>query len=299
MECIRPAPHPPAVSRFHAVVIQQVLTSGSPMRWVVGDIHGMLRPLRALIDEVRRRDPAPRFLFVGDYVNRGPESRGVVDFLLAMPDARFVRGNHDDVFDLVLHGTCYDPDASAPDAPSAFAWFMNHGLASTFTSYDVDFAVLEEAARRPTPQKVARIAEAVPEPHRRFFRALPPVIEEPDLFVAHALWHADEPDDRPDLAGRLQAVRRLRHQVLWGRYADSEVRRPKRWRRTGYFGHTPVETFGHGLHGGRNVPIFGRQMVLLDTAAALTPAGRLSAVCAETGAVVQADRTGSVVAVGP
>ena len=269
------------------------------MRWVVGDIHGMLRPLRALLGEVRRRDPVARLLFVGDYVNRGPESRGVVDYLLGLPDARFVRGNHDDVFDLVLHGTCYDPDASAPDAPSAFAWFMNHGLANTFTSYDVDFALLEEAARRPTPQKIARIAEAVPESHRRFFRSLPPVIEEPDVFVAHAMWHPDDPDDQPDLATRLQSVKRARHQILWGRYGDLDVLRPKKWKRTGYFGHTPVETFGHSLHAGRNVPIRSRRIVLLDTAAALTPSGRLSAVCVESGELAQADRTGTVVAEGP
>ena len=44
------------------------------MRWVVGDIHGMLRPLRALVDAVTQRDAAARLLFVGDYVNRGPDS---------------------------------------------------------------------------------------------------------------------------------------------------------------------------------------------------------------------------------
>ena len=269
------------------------------MRWVVGDIHGMLRPLRAVVDEVARRDPAARFLFVGDYVNRGPDSRGVVDFLLALRNASFVRGNHDDVFDLVLHGTCYDPDNSAPDAPSAFAWFMNHGLASTFTSYDVDYGMLEDAARRPTPQKIAAVAAAVPESHRRFFRSLPPVIEEPDVFVAHALWHADDPDDRPDLATRLAQMKRARHQILWGRYGDLDVLRPKRWKRTGYFGHTPVETFGHALHRGRNVPIRARQIVLLDTAAALTPSGRLSAVSVESGELVQADRSGALVVEAP
>src|SRR5687768_1050297 len=104
------------------------------MRWVIGDIHGMLRPLRAVLEAVSRRDPTPRFYFVGDYVNRGPESRAVLDLLLGLSDAAFVRGNHDDVFDLVLHGTCYDCHPAAPDSVSAFAWFMNHGLATTFGS---------------------------------------------------------------------------------------------------------------------------------------------------------------------
>jgi hypothetical protein len=263
------------------------------MRWVVGDIHGMFRPLRALVDEVHRRDQEARLLFVGDYVNRGPESRAVVDLLLSLPNAAFVRGNHDDVFDLVLHGTCYDPTA-APDAAGAFVWFMNFGLGSTFSSYDVDYSLLLATTHRPTPERLKQIASAVPEAHRTFFRTLPPVIEEPDLFVAHALWDPDEPDERPGLAAQLQASFRMRHQVLWGRYSDAAVRSHKRWTRTGYFGHTPVETFGPSLHGARNVPIRGPKIVLLDTAAALTPTGRLSAVCVETGELVQADRSGAI-----
>ncbi len=267
------------------------------MRWVVGDIHGMLRPLRALVDAVTRRDAAARLLFVGDYVNRGPDSRGVVDLLLALPSATFVRGNHDDVFDLVLHGSGYDPTA-APDAGSAFAWFMNHGLASTFTSYGVDYTLLECAARAPTPERLRQVTAAVPEAHRAFFRALPPVIEEPEFFAAHALWDPEEPDEAPGLSVRLQANKRLRHQVLWGRYTAAAVRRPKRWNRTGYFGHTPVETFGSSLYGGDNLPIRGPKIVLLDTAVALSPAGRLSAVCVETSECVQADRLGGIVAEG-
>lgn len=265
------------------------------MRWVVGDIHGMFHPLRALVDAVHRRDGDARLFFVGDYVNRGPDSRAVVDLLLALPRAAFVRGNHDDVFDLVLHNTGYDRQGAAPDAVSAFVWFMNHGLASTFESYGVDFPQLQQVAHRPTPDRLRRVADAVPDAHRRFFRALPPVIEEPDCFVAHALWDPDEPDDMPNLSARLQLTPRLRHQVLWGRYTDAEIRRPKRWRRTGYFGHTPIETFGPTLHGGDNVPIRGPKIVLLDTAAALRPAGRLSAVCVETGELVQADRAGAIV----
>ncbi|MEZ0265596.1 MAG: metallophosphoesterase, partial [Phycisphaerae bacterium] len=45
------------------------------MRWIIGDVHGMLRPLETLLAEVRRVDSKARFYFVGDYVNRGPSSR--------------------------------------------------------------------------------------------------------------------------------------------------------------------------------------------------------------------------------
>jgi serine/threonine protein phosphatase 1 len=265
------------------------------MRWVVGDIHGMYHALHGLLEAVARRDPSARYLFVGDYVNRGPDSRQVIDLLLGLSGAVFVRGNHDDVFDLVLHGTCYDPHLAAPDPVSAFGWFMNHGLANTFTSYGVDYGLLEDVERRPSPQRLRDIAAAVPQRHRKFIRELSPVVEESELFVAHAMWDPDEPDNAPGVAARLPASARLRHRVLWGRYTPEEIRRPKRWARTGYFGHTPVEVFGPTMHRGRNTPIRGPKIVLLDTGAALSPAGRLSAVCAETAEVVQTDRAGTVV----
>jgi hypothetical protein len=47
------------------------------------------------------------------------------------------------------------------------------------------------------------------------------------------------------------------------------------------------------------VPIRGPRIVLLDTAAALTSNGRLSAVCVESGELVQVDRAGTVLREGP
>jgi len=72
------------------------------VRWIVGDIHGMALALKGLVDGVSKSDPAAEWIFVGDYVNRGPDSRGVIDFLLKLANARFCRGNHDDVFDVLL-----------------------------------------------------------------------------------------------------------------------------------------------------------------------------------------------------
>ncbi|MDB5296534.1 MAG: metallophosphoesterase, partial [Phycisphaerales bacterium] len=247
------------------------------MNWVIGDIHGMLRPLRALVDLVRRDDPVARFFFVGDYVNRGPDARGVLDFLLALDGARFARGNHDDIFDLLVNGRNYVANPSAPDAVAAFAWFVRYGLADTLHSYGVEPWEVEQAAAHPTHDAVARLFAPVPAAHRAFVRNLEPVIETPDFFVAHALWDADEPDADPPIADRLAADGRLRYQIVWGRYGR-EVLRPKRWTRTGYFGHTPVQTYPADVRGGPDaddgVPIRGPNIVLLDTAAALTPDGR-------------------------
>jgi hypothetical protein len=266
------------------------------MRWVIGDVHGMRLALESLLAAVAERDAAPRLLFAGDYVNRGPDSRGVIDLLLKLPNASFVRGNHDDILDIILHGRGYCDHPQPIEPVAAFRWFMQHGLAETLVSYGADLADVEYAAGHPTDARVAETMSVIPDAHRAFIRNLPPVYEEADLFVAHATWDVDAPDDAPDLAGPLAAPGNApaRFAVLWGRYAEKDVRRAKRWRRTGYFGHTPVSSYRPG----QDTPLRGPNVVLLDTGAALSPAGRLSAVCAETGECVQVHRSGKLVEAG-
>ncbi len=263
------------------------------MRWIIGDIHGMLRPLNALLAAVQRRDADARFVFVGDYVNRGPESCGVVNRLLGLDHAIFLRGNHDDIFDLILNGHCYMGWGEPLDVMVAFNTFMNHGLAETFTSYGIDYAELEFLLHHPNPDRLKDIVGVVPEAHREFFRSLRGVVEFDHFFAAHAFWDTDEPDHRPDLAARLAGDARLRHQILWGRYTKAQIERKKRWHRTGYFGHTPV---GNYRKTGPPLPVSGPRIVLLDTGLALGPTGRLSAVCADDGTTIQVDRACQIVA---
>jgi len=74
--------------------------------WAVGDIHGrldLLEPLLAEILDDLDRAPARRkvVVFLGDYVDRGPDSRGVIDRLCRLAEdpsieAHFLKGNHED-----------------------------------------------------------------------------------------------------------------------------------------------------------------------------------------------------------
>jgi serine/threonine protein phosphatase 1 len=249
----------------------------------------MLRPLQVLLDAIHQTDPSPALWFVGDYVNRGPDSRAVVDLLLTLSNVRFCRGNHDDIFDVVLHGR---GSAGPVDPVPIFVWFMNHGLDRTLVSYGVHDAQIENVSRRPSHGRIADLVECVPQAHRTFFRGLPMTIEDPDIFVVHAKWNADDTDQTPDLAARLRAEPGLHHRVLWDRFADDEISTPKRWRRRGFFGHTPVINYGKpDLH----APIVGRSMVLVDTGVALSALGRLTAWCAETDQVIQVDHFGRLV----
>jgi serine/threonine protein phosphatase 1 len=269
------------------------------MRWVIGDIHGMVQPLATLLLNVRAEDPQARFYFVGDYVNRGRDSRSVIDLLIALGHegaARFGRGNHDDIFDLLLNGTSYAEAVAEADPIAAFNWFMQFGLGNTLKSYEIDPAEIRDLEERPSRAKLRSVLNAVPEEHRQFIRNLEPVIEEPDMLVAHALWEIHEPNDVPFVRDGLAGQAGRRHKLLWGRYGDSEVASAKAWTRPMFFGHTPVGNYA-ATRGSRMVPVVGPSIVLLDTAAAL--GGRLTAYCVETGRFLQADPSGRAVAPEP
>jgi serine/threonine protein phosphatase 1 len=91
----------------------------------VGDIHGCLGPLRKLLHGVRPK-PQDTIVFLGDYVDRGPDSRGVIDFLLKFsrifPQTVFLKGNHEAMFLDYLHG--------GPKLP-----FLQNGGVNTLASY--------------------------------------------------------------------------------------------------------------------------------------------------------------------
>ena len=65
------------------------------MIYAIGDIHGCLDPLRRLMDEIRL-SKGDEVVFMGDYVDRGPDSKGVIDYLLTLRGRyTFLMGNHE------------------------------------------------------------------------------------------------------------------------------------------------------------------------------------------------------------
>lgn len=129
--------------------------------YAVGDIHGQSRLLDGLLDRIDAHEsespPVDRrvLVFVGDYIDRGPDSKGVIDRLLALNGRDyapvFLLGNHEQMALDVLDGKA-DGDL----------WLHNGG-ADTLRSYLVrpDDAHLAERFRR-----------ALPAEHLKFLRGL-------------------------------------------------------------------------------------------------------------------------------
>lgn len=74
------------------------------MIYAIGDIHGCLVPLRRLMEKIRLSE-ADELVFIGDYIDRGPDSKGVIDYLLTLRGRyTFLMGNHERMFLDFLQG---------------------------------------------------------------------------------------------------------------------------------------------------------------------------------------------------
>lgn len=110
-------------------------------QWVIPDIHGCINTLKALIEELVKPDKSDCIYFLGDYIDRGPDSKGVIDYLRSMKssgyDCRFLLGNHEDYF-LKAH-------ANEPPSKGFFkkknsykkAWFQ-HGGKEAVKSFGIE-----------------------------------------------------------------------------------------------------------------------------------------------------------------
>lgn len=98
------------------------------LTFAIGDVHGCLDQLTRLLDECRRfaKESPSTFIFLGDYIDRGPDSRGVINLVMDMPDRVIaLAGNHED---LLL--------ASLTSGDAMGRWLANSGSA-TLRSYGV------------------------------------------------------------------------------------------------------------------------------------------------------------------
>ncbi len=149
--------------------------------YAIGDIHGRLDLLDALLVEVDADDFArPRakttLVFLGDLVDRGPQSAEVVERLRCLagerPGTRFLLGNHEEVFLAALDGS-----------ERALRGFCKIGGRETMLSYGID----PHRYERMSYDELAEALEViVPPEHRAFLRGFEDMVVIGDYAFVHA-----------------------------------------------------------------------------------------------------------------
>jgi serine/threonine protein phosphatase 1 len=194
------------------------------MIYAVGDIHGQCEKLRALLDMLVEAGLASDDLlvFMGDYIDRGPDSAGVIDTLIKLkkrrPNTVFLRGNHEQMMMDARRRfePSFNSDNSQGNCESGVFWFVEGGV-ETMNSYG--------------PPKGRRWMDLVPSSHWAFLRSTQMELKHGAYRFVHAgvlppgkSWSMPEFDTDPR---------------LWIRYefigSDSDF-----GGKTIVFGHTPT-----------------------------------------------------------
>ena len=192
--------------------------------YAVGDIHGRDDLLAELMSDIEldartHSDKRKFLLFLGDYVDRGLQSRQVIDRLTgAMPqgfEVVFLKGNHE----LAMQQFLRDPQFGR-------TWKYYGGL-ETLHSYGITELTLSDDPRE-FERARDRLKEILPEAHARFFNELALSAEFGDYFFAHA-------GVRPGIPLR----RQVEDDLLWIREDFLESRAS--FGKVIVHGHTPEE----------------------------------------------------------
>ncbi|MGD8948038.1 MAG: metallophosphoesterase family protein [Desulfobacterales bacterium] len=172
--------------------------------FAIGDIHGCLAKLRALIGKIPIDFTRDTLLFIGDYIDRGPHSVEVVDYLINFkkrhPGVIFLKGNHEDMLEKYLNGT------------DRFTYLLNGGQ-RTLDSY--------------LNQSTKSDAFPIPAHHKDFYRSLKLYYETDKYIFVHA-----------GMRPKVQLEFQENEDLLWIR--DKFIYTKYNFGKRVIFGHTPL-----------------------------------------------------------
>jgi serine/threonine protein phosphatase 1 len=217
--------------------------------YAIGDIHGRtdlltLQLAQIEADELRHRCARSIIVFLGDYIDRGPDSRGTIDLLLACAQMREVvnlKGNHETFIRRFL------------DAPGSLNDWRSLGGLETLVSYGLRPSL--NRSHSDQERLSQEFLEVLPPEHLAFFESLPSSFTCGDFVFVHA-------GIRPGIA----LCKQTEDDLLWIR--DDFLRHDLPFEKFVVHGHTPV-----------NAPDVRSNRMNIDTGAFAT--GRLSCVMIE------------------
>ena len=187
------------------------MTTPSGRVFAIGDIHGCAGELETLLTGLALT-AGDTLIFVGDYIDRGPDSRAVVDLMLDVQrrtelTSVFLKGNHEDMYLAYLGRPGHWGEV----------WLSNGGR-HALVSYGL----------HPDASPV-EVLDALPERHLRFFEELATF----HITGSHLVVHAGVRPDR-------RWTEQDEEDLLWIR--EDFISRPHALPQTVVFGHTPQRT---------------------------------------------------------
>jgi serine/threonine protein phosphatase 1 len=221
--------------------------------YAIGDIHGRADLLADLIERIdddlcRRPVDYAVEVYLGDYIDRGTDSKAVIDILchrLVHRNAICLRGNHE----AILEDFLQDPDV-------VYGW-MRLGAQSTFTSYGVSIPTTTQLV----PARIHRaFCDALPRTHVLFLRCMRNIYQCGDYLFVHAGIRPGVPLDQ-----------QVQDDLIWIR--DEFLHSTADHGCTVVHGHTPV------AH-----PEICSNRINIDTGAVFS--GRLTCIVLEAGSVL-------------
>jgi serine/threonine protein phosphatase 1 len=202
------------------VTLQKALDDGHRV-WVVGDVHGFHLTMEALVEQLAL-EPEDWVVFLGDLIDRGPDSHGVMAAVKAHPRMTSVLGNHEAMMLEQFHAK-----RLATNDMDVRLWWQNGGSTTVF-SY-------EKAHRGIDGKEDDEAMYATVAHHRLWLASLPTHI----VLDAWRLVHAGyDPEQELD--------EQSHDEYLWIRTPFHRAANPVDRQRTVVFGHTPTVSLpGH------------------------------------------------------
>lgn len=216
---------------------------------VVGDIHGRVDLLEKLLHELDAIRPSMPVFFLGDLIDRGPDSRAVVDLLITRK-CLGVRGNHEDWIRRWSHSRRLD----------SVAMYPGFGARETLRSYGIECDTHE--------QTEGRLCE-IPAEHRSFFEGLPVALRLEVDAVPYWVVHAG-------IRARERPVGIVKEQVIpWmAEHRTNELL----WKATDPTEMLALDATVISGHLPRLDPIDLGHAIAIDTGSGTLPVARLTAV---------------------
>ncbi len=154
--------------------------------YAVGDVHGRLDLLVSLAEAIEadnaRRGPAEvTVIMLGDLIDRGPDSAGVLKAVRIWAEQRklrFITGNHEEMF------------LEALENPEVLRHFLRYGGKETLLSYPIDPLAYTEAE---IEEVQALMADSIPQDDIDFIRGFEDIIVSGDYVFVHAGIHPGTP----------------------------------------------------------------------------------------------------------